>query len=326
MTLFPIRDGALFGLTNESGSTVVEPAYAMADRSVGGTSILVDEDDSITLYSIENAQMKHSPSFTTDEYTFSFGRLAVKQVTDGFDGPYGYLDVHGVLCIPCNFVEASPFDMSGAIVRCAKDELYFRRVSFEGEVSGCRYGSLRRFHPRGSMAGGRLERGDRNMVLVTSHGDVVGKQSYLEVWQEHENLIPVRFTESQIGWIDTQGSEVRRFNGSRIGNHFESGLVPVESDKRKWGLMNFDADWVVEPGFEFVEPVGPGRFLLGNENNGHREVRLADMCGHWIGQSTFKWIDYFVEGYAMVFREKDDESSEFNFVSMNGDLVLKSWN
>ncbi|MCA9152036.1 MAG: WG repeat-containing protein [Planctomycetales bacterium] len=286
-----------------------------------GVALLIN-DDSFAFYSVAAATISHFFPFTAEEWTFSHGRLPVSHTSDDL---YGYFDLGGHLCIPCKFPEASPFDAHGAIVRCAEDELNYRRIDRAGELTGQPYASLRRFHPQGCMTGGRLARGDRHMVLVDASGDVVGKHSYLEVWQEHENLIPVRFSETQIGWIDKQGTEVRRFHGSGIGNHFESGLVPVESDKGKWGLMNVDTEWVVAPTFDFVESVGPSRFLLGNEHNDRREVRLADACGHWLGQSTFSWIDYFIDGYAMVFRDTEDEVSEYNFVSMSGELAAPAW-
>src|SRR5690606_28734766 len=135
------------------------------------------------------------------------------------------------------------------------------------------------------------------MVLIDGQGHQISTEVYVEVWQEHEGLTPVKLGESKVGWLDTDGKLVQSTTAPAIGNHFESGLVPVQHSNEKWGLMNQRLEWGIEPQYDVIESVGENRFLSGGRDQmENTEVQLIDGCHNIFGNHRFEWIDRFFEG------------------------------
>ncbi len=331
MKLLPLRFGDSFGLVDLAGNVVISPEFRWADESLEGIAVVKTFDDTTILIDTSTLQRYPMPGWK-DPGEFSHGLLSVEQA--GVPDPLvGYANRFGEIVIPPKFRLGLPFDRTGAIVSVAGDGSRQQRINFSGEFMGRQYLQILRFHPEGLYSGARLDLFDHwPDVLVNGFGEQIGTQTYQEVWQEHEGLIPVAFVYGEVGWIDTDGREVYRLKSTGIGVHFESGLVPVEAANEKWGLMDVDGRWQIDPEFDIVAPVGRDRFMFGwRDAQENPTVRLADSQGCYLGEESFEWIGSFQENVAMVQRQKsvdddDDYASESNYIDREGRLLLPRWN
>jgi hypothetical protein len=182
------------------------------------------------------------------------------------------------------------------------------------------------FHCNSRRSGARLDWGGENMVLIDGFGEQVSNNRFKQVWRENEGLVPVAFTDEEVGWIDVDGSTVDRFKANFIGNHFQNGLVPVQSPSGKWGLIDTKFNFVFDPMYDLLEGIGEGRFMIGNrDEKGDNSVQLADSQGNFLSGEFFDLIGFFQVGFAQVWRYEylpDEEPvSTFNFIRPDGTLL-----
>jgi hypothetical protein len=203
----------------------------------------------------------------------------------------------------------------------------YQRINRLGSIVGEKYLAIRPFHRSGKFCGARIQHGGIGMVLIDELGERVGNDSYFEVWREQEGLIPVQFTEDQGGWVNTNGEILFCENNICVGNQFQNGLVPASRNGHKWGLLDLEGKWVIDPAhFDIIEPLGAERLAVGYYDQQRNScVRLADSFGNLIGSMEFGSIDSFLEGYATVWNGDLDGGLTHNYITLDGRLVLDEW-
>lgn len=328
--LFPFKDGELYGLRQANGVRVCPPQYQFVGESEHGIAVATLSHGGLALIGVPYHVVWSTQKFELAFGVFSHNRLAVRRVGDD-EELEGYVDQDGKLAIPCRFHSAGTFDRLGATVTVNRGDMEVRRITFEGEFQGDSYLAIRPFHPDGHYCGATVAWEHPGMVLVDGRGHCISKQRFIAVWQEHEGLIPVQIEQDLVGWLDIRGKLLKSLRAAGIGNHFESGLVPVQSFDEKWGLMTANGEWAIEPCWDVVESVGKNRYLAGyRDANEDTTVRLIDACGNVFGTSTFEWISRFDEGFALVSRLPKREvefegQTQKNFIDMRGSILFEDW-
>lgn len=318
----------VFGLMKTNGDVVVEPKFSYASASSEGVAVASTSNTSLVLVNTQTLEEVSLPGI--DCFTkFSNGLLLIEK-----EDRYGYVDKAGNIAIKPNFSWSTPMDCSGAVVKVKPTDKVQRRIDLRGKIVGEPFFQILQFHQNGVMSGGTIDwEGNEKMVIVNEKGEQVSERKFKAVHQENEGLIPVVFSDQSVGWVNRKGEDVYKLNASDIGYHFESRSVPVKNEHSKWGLMNVDGQWVVEPEFEIAESVGENRFRLGQvDKEGIRRVRLADECGHFFGDHEFDDIFRFKEGVALVTRRFSDQNNEEydgqrekNYIDSHGTLLLDHW-
>lgn len=330
-SLFPFVENGQFGLRRADGSHAVEPKYRRASRSTNGISTACDSLGQLVLVNVSDLSQHICAGFEgSPGGAFCHGRIAIRPMTE--EQPMDrYVNAVGVQVIANEFAHGRNFDCCGATVKVGHSDKVVRRINFDGDFVGNAYLTIRPFHPAGKQCGATVAWLPQRMILVDGLGEQIGREVFAEVWQEHEGLTPVKVRDNRVGWVDTEGSLVETLPAQAIGNHFESGLVPVFSSNEKWGLMNRRLEWVIEPLWDVLESVGENRFLAGSrDHDENTRVRLIDGCGNLFGQHSFEWIGRFQEGVAQVYRLplKNAEFqgvNEFNYIDMQGNLLFDDW-
>jgi hypothetical protein len=327
--LLPIKIGGRFGFCDRRGNQVLEAEYVYGSQSSEGIAVATNFAGNLVLIDASKLTARELPEFADNGCEFSNKLLSVRP--HGEDQPTGFIDREGTVVIEPQFDFARNFDRCGATVRMKRGDMAERRIEPLGKPVGEPYLAIGFFHPKGLFAGAHIAWGEGGEVIIDGSGNRVGKRTFDIVWQEHEGLIPVRYEWGLVGWLTTDGQDVHRLAADAVGNHFESGLVPVEELGGKWVLMNAEGKWVVDPPFDVIESVGPGRYLIGHRDaDEDPTVRLADARGNILADEVFESIDRFSDGIASVWRIKHhhtdrDNVMEFNFIDMDGNVLLPTW-
>jgi hypothetical protein len=326
MKLLAFRVGELYGLADEQGKEVLPAQFAYANESVGGLVVASSVKRHLVVIDSSTLAMRECRGWDRAHFAFRYGLLGVRTRLDP-ESPVGYVDRNCDFVIAPRFAWASSFDRTGATVKINREDKVERRIDRDGVVMGEAFPQILRFHPEGLYCGACIRWENRGEVIIDGTGRRVSERAFCEVYQEHEGLIPVVFEWGSVGWVNVKGEDVHRLRADGIGYHFQSGLIPVEEENGQWGLMNVGGEWVVDPEFDVVTPVGQNRFAVGHRNDREEaSVRLADGQGNLLSDQVFDSIAPFSEGVAQVWRTKGrDDELEFNYIGFDGKLLFPRW-
>jgi hypothetical protein len=329
-TLLPFSRGELIGYCDTDENEIIPPRFHHADKSNEEVAVATNIDGDVVLIDVQSLTEVALKGWTNWTSEFSHGLLAVRnRLVD--DSPFGYVDRDGNFVISPQYHLSRDFDHLGATVEFEPGGNQ-RRIDRHGDVVGSPFLHIGWFHPSGNFTGARVEWGYCGEVVINERAEQISEETYKLVWKENEGLIPVVFDESTVGWLNTDGVELRRLAGSGIGHHFQHGLVPLQNMDGKWGIMDLNEDWVVEPEFDMVDFVAPQRLILGHYQNSDPDdshVHLADLTGARIGQVTGDFISPFDDdGIAAIYRPKgnsNEYATEKNYIDLNGNVLLSNW-
>jgi hypothetical protein len=329
--LLPFSRGELVGFCDVCENEVISPRFQYADKSIEGVAVAATPDDDVVLIDVESLTEVTLQGWTHGISNFCHELLAVRSKLND-DSPTGYIDREGNFVIPPRYPFARDFDHLGATVELERGGSQ-HRINRQGEVFGSQFLQIGWFHPTGNLTGARVEWRHPGEVVINQHAEQITDDTYLCVWKENEGLIPVVFDESTVGWLNADGVELRRLAGGGIGNHFQGGLVPLKKHDGKWGFIDLNENWVVEPEFDVVDFVAPTRLMLGHYRNNDPDdlpvVYLADLSGARIGGVAGISISPFDEdGIACIYRPKATSEmymSERNYIDLDGNILLSTW-
>lgn len=330
--LLPFKKGELYGFCDPHENEIVPPRFRYAKKSTEGVAVATTFDNDTVLIHTDTLREIHLKGLTHGTRSFVHGRLGVRSnISDR--SPYGFVDRDGEFVIEPRFSGVFDFDQFGAKVNVLSDNQLTHRINRAGEFVGQSFLSIGFFHPRGRYTGATVEWDFPGMTLIDAKCERVIDEKYVHVWKENDGLIPVIYDKWDVGWINSEGVELARFSAEGIGHCFQDGLVPVEDHNYKWGLMNLQRDWVIEPGYDFVDFLAPTRLILGNHKNNDPEkglvAFLSDIEGRRIGQVTGDHISNFDEdNIAHIWRKREDSdiyTSESNYIDLDGNVLLSSW-
>lgn len=328
--LLPFKKKNQWGLMDTGGTEVLQPQFAWVSESDNGI-VEINVQGAIGFMDTDTLKPQVFPEWRSSG-VMRRGLVAVRSIEHVLsgDGPEGYMNTEGHIVIEPLFASAGQFGLHGANATTWENPRKWRRISRQGEIMGEAFEHILLFRDEGLACGASL--GDNQMVLIDWKGNRIGSRKYCYVYCECEGKIPVIFEwgGKEVGWLDLAGDVVRSLPGTAIGAWFQNGLVPVENLDGNWGIINEEREWVLDPHFDYIDPVGEGCFAVAkrDESGGYR-VRLADSCGHWVTGEEFSIIHHFREGYAEVGMvspyDGDPGNGKSNFIDRNGLHVSKVW-
>ena len=326
------RDKDKYGFVDIHGNVVIEPKYENASSSSKGVAwaslgshFYLIHCDSLKRYPLP-------PNCETSD-SFKYGRLAVHDMDVGLSG---YVDCFGEFEIRPRYHGAGDFDHLGATVGPIGEE---QRIDREGNLTGGVYRQVANCFPEGShtwaireMDGSTLADWFSRAWVVNGRGEIVSSRGFYSLRAEVNGRLPACFTKEEVGWVKPSGEILMRLPGRSIGR-FVGGHIAMQDLNEKWGTVNLEGKWVIEPEFEYVQLVEDNRVATYFENPKDKELdplcELRDFCGHLITNSQFTEITTFDEGVAQVARQVDEakspEANEFNYIDLNGRLLLNKW-
>ncbi|MBR5236116.1 MAG: WG repeat-containing protein [Clostridia bacterium] len=216
-----MRQGTLFGFTDEKGKQVISPTFSHAEPFSQELSAVKNEEG---LWGYINTKGKTVIPFSfEDAHSFSDGLALVK-----YEGAYGYINKDGDMTITPTYEEAYPFseglacvrqgdkygyiDTEGTMVIPAQFELAFDFTEGAAVVKSGKYG------------------------LIDTAGAFLIKPSWSQLAPDITNGLMKAMKNGRWGIIDTQGKAKTTFVYNHIGD-FAQGLCPVATDEG-WGYLD----------------------------------------------------------------------------------------
>ncbi|MBA2118026.1 hypothetical protein HOV93_52340 [Planctomycetes bacterium FF15] len=324
MCLLNFKHNERYGYTNRSGEVVVDPIFDWAGEFACGVAVVIKSRESgvISLLTEDGQEVQTERDFALLKYRFTYGRLAVK---DAETKGCGYIGTDGRVIIEPQFDRAGSFDSRGASVRSPWRE--FRRVNFEGKLQGGTFIHILPFFATSKASGAKIGMTPISYVPIDATGHRIGLDVYRSVYNENEGLIPVKFTHHEIGWIDLQANEIQRFKGKEIASRFQGGMIAAKADN-KWGLMDKDAHWRIEPRFDILFPLGFDLYAAGQiRPDKVANLKLTNAQGQFVSDECFSEMFDFHDGVALVtrFQDEDRKVVENNYIDLRGNPLLPTW-
>ena len=216
-----MRQGTLFGFTDEKGKPVIPPTFAHAEPFSQGLAAVKNEEG---LWGYVNTSGKVVIPFSfEDAHSFSDGLALVKQ-----EGAYGYINKVGDMAIAPTYEEAYSFseglacvrqgdaygyiNTEGALVIAPKFELAFDFSEGAAVVKSGKYG------------------------LIDTAGAFLIKPNWSQLSPGITNGLMKAVKNGKWGIIDTLGKARTSFVYNYIGD-FSEGLCPVATDEG-WGYLD----------------------------------------------------------------------------------------
>ena len=279
-----------YGFADAQGNVVVEPSYDNASSSSNGVAWASRESQ---FYLIHCDSLKRYPFPFNCETSgsFQYGRLTVYDKDVGLSG---YVDCFGEFEIRPRYHGAGDFDHLGATVGPIGEE---QRIDREGKLTGGVYRQVSSCFPEGShtwaireMEGSTLADWYSRAWIVNGRGEIVSAKGFYALGAEVNGRLPARFNKRELGWVKPSGEILMKLSGRGIGS-FVGGHIAIQDQKDKWGTVNLEGQWVIEPAFQYVQLVGDNRVATYFENPKSKDLdplcQLRDFCGHLVTKGKF---------------------------------------
>ncbi|MBX4919718.1 WG repeat-containing protein [Rhizobium bangladeshense] len=215
---------------------------------------------------------------------FSEGLAAVRM-----NGLFGYIDTTGKVVIEPRFDLAGPFhdgfaeilvgQQTGVVSESGEVVLepqFGRSTPIMGDVLIVRKGHFRPKRPP------ELEELESFDGLYTEYG-------------------PMGLYSLRKGWLTEETYEFRRFERGRPGYVWARDLRAKQS---RFGLMNNEGEWKVEPMFDTVQPLFDGRAVVSvkvKDTETRRQLWGAvDADGKLAIPIAYDWLSYWDQGYSVA--------------------------
>jgi hypothetical protein len=102
------------------------------------------------------------------------------------------------------------------------------------------------------------------------------------------------------GYIDKAGKLVLEFDENVFGLPFSEGLAPLANDKYKWGYINRDGEWVIEPQWDEAMNFKNGMAMV----NDLAKWGYIDTTGQLVIKYGYDWAKDFTDGVAFRCRTR----------------------
>ena len=279
------RTGLLYGLADEAGHLVVEPAFrsiqAFGPNSLAGAC---DSENRCGFIDTKGDWIVH-PVFDQVGLFSVNGLAPARRLGEDL---WGYINAVGAFVIPPSYEQAFPFDGDRAKVR--SDGLY-SLINSKGQAVGRDKFTILDEFDSGGLAPAQKE-ADGLFGLVNRAGAWTVPPRFEMVFSFNGgNLAPAR-QDGLFGFINRNGQWVIKPAFGNVDD-FESrgGRAPAEKSGA-WGLINTEGKWVVDPDHLLLLNTGitHGPIQVFAENG---RWGLMDYNGRWLLEPILTASPYF---------------------------------
>jgi hypothetical protein len=279
------RTGLLYGLADEAGRLVVEPAFRMIQAfGPNGLAGACDPEDRCGFIDTKGDWVV-PPVFDQVE-TFSKNGLAPARRPG--EELWGYISAAGDFVIPPAYERAFPFDSDRAAV--CSDGLY-SLINSKGQAVGRnKFANLGDFDS-GGLAPAQKE-ADGLYGLVNRAGTWAVPPRFEMVFSfSGGNLAPAK-QDGLFGFINRKGQWVIKPAFGNVDDFESRGSRAPAERSGAWGLINSEGKWVVSPDHLLLldSGIARGPIQVFAENG---RWGLMDHNGHWLLEPILTASPYF---------------------------------
>jgi len=264
-----------YGLVDHTGEWVTDMTYKNMRGYYDG--VLVAQDASSgnwSFYDIDGNLLFGEDAVFYDASVFVNGLAPVSEI--GGDNLYGYLDRDGNMAIQPQFDLASVFDADSGLAMVRRG----------GATTG-KYGFI-----------------DRTGAMVIDY-----TYSYAGTFSEGFAPVKISTVSGALDWafIDTTGQVVLQGDGWGYCRGFSEGLAavcvgnPDDEDEAKWGFVDKNGNWAVEPRYAGAMSFSEGLAAVNQGTSYQPEWGYIDASGAFVLQPIYEVAGQFSEGVAPVY-------------------------
>lgn len=256
------KESHLFGLINSKGETVISPIYEKME-------------------------------------SFSEGLCAVYRNVDG-TSKWGFIDLSGQECIPCQFQEVDSFHEGVATF-----SVHYKEIKEHVSPNGHKVG-----YPGGYFDG-----------FMNSLGEIIVEADRYHLCDSAEGLIQCNNEDGLTGFLNSKGEEVIPCQYKRASN-FKKGLAVVENHDGKHGLIDKSGNIIIPFEYDFWYSyydrfnyfrTDDNLFILMKDG----KFGVIDIDNHIIIPNEYDEIIISGDKYFIVKKEE-----EYGLINHNGEFVI----
>lgn len=103
------------------------------------------------------------------------------------------------------------------------------------------------------------------MYLVDKNGYKISEQGYESIGEQVEELISVS-SDNKFGYIDSNGKVIIPISYTELGEPQNQLIIAKDEITQKFGVINHDNKFVVEPKYDYILSRNDNFFIVGDEN------------------------------------------------------------
>ena len=261
-----------WGLMNEKGEFVVQPAYDGVDWKAG--------ERWVKIYANEVEQGRSVKSFDAVEQTMKVGLL------DRTSGK--------VILAPKN-LSVADFSEGLATVRVTDDK--YQVIDEQGQVVFTTKDELIDSYSNGVVK--FKKNGEPCYGYLDQKGKVVIEPVYQEAGDFTDGKALVTITEGEQALIDLNGKVLKKYSFARVGGLTEGLIKYVDQDTQKWGFASLDGDEIITPAFVYADNFIDGKAIVWVD---YTDFGLIDREGKDVLKPKYTNIEVLGEGKYAVSR------------------------
>ncbi|MGL5458577.1 MAG: WG repeat-containing protein [Cetobacterium sp.] len=103
------------------------------------------------------------------------------------------------------------------------------------------------------------------MYLLDKNGHKISEQGYESIGEQVEELISVS-SDNKFGYIDSNGKVIIPISYTELGEPQNKLIIAKDKITQKFGVINLDNKFVVEPKYDYILSRNDNFFIVGDEN------------------------------------------------------------
>ncbi len=219
----------------------------------------------------------------------------------------GFLNKDGIEVVQEIFKYTQPFKGNSTVVILDKE---FGVINKNGEYTIKL--QEERINPLGNDLYSIKEKD--KMYLVDSNGTKISEQGYDSIGEQIEGVISVAL-DDKFGYIDSKGKIIIPISYTELGEPQNKLLIAKDETTQKFGVINFENNFVVEPKFDYILSRNNSFFIVGNENF---KEGIVNMKGEIILPLEYSDLEFKYDNLAVG----NNQNGEYKFIQVNNKSSL----
>lgn len=229
---------------------------------------------------------------------------------------WGYINENGDFVIPAQYDRARNFYCGRAIVKTGGKEYI---IDQSGKIiNSTGFDEIENFYNNYAV----VEKDDVD-GLINTNGDYVIQPTYYTLGDVASNGLLVFQIQSngKYGFINTNNERKIELEYNQV-EEFNNGVACVRSGS-KWGAINAQGKWVIQPTYEGLEPITGKdmvKFCESSSGSGSYLYGVMDHNGNIKVQALYRSIYNDWTGHGILMAQ--NTSGKYGFIDVNGNVVV----